>query len=517
MEPLKNTSALGIHTQGYRVSDVQIATADADPRCVIGRPQCAKMLDRRTMFRQLPYGFTPDRAPIHVDSNDIDTQVAGLQHRVCRLTPLGAKEIQNKLNLQKLRDFEEFVRSWIATHLKPLNEEPDFEDWLQNTSYNDARKQEIRHCYQDLKGSAPTQKQRRKIASFIKTESYPDFKHARWINSRSDHFKAYSGPWFKSVEKEVFDLHWFIKHVPVPLRGAKVASIMRDGAKYYATDYTSFEAHFHPLFMKACEGQLYSYMLQKFPKVSKVITETIFGTNHGRTRRGVSFILKGRRMSGDMCTSLGNGFSNLMIWSYLCSKRGAQWDGFVEGDDGIFAVYSGDAPEKSEYAELGFTVKIEPGEDPRTMSFCGIIAADGQNIRSPDDFLCNFGWSSSFLTAGPRIQAQLLRAKALSAAWETPHCPIIRAIADRALVLTQGSIPRFVDDGYHKKPEDKIPCFSPTALTRAMFSDLYGISPTMQVLCEERIRNGEDLKFLDRVIPPHPSTIAFANFFVLRQ
>lgn len=517
MGPIKRSPALGVRTQGYRVGDVELAVAPKDPKCEIGRPMVAPLFDRRTMFRQLPYGSTPDRAPIHVDSNDIDTQVAGLQHRVCRLTPLAAKEKEKSIDFEKLKDFENFVLCWLRKYLAPLTSEPDFEEWLANTTYNEARKAELRQCHADLHGSAPNRKQRRKIASFIKTESYPEFKHARWINSRSDHFKAYSGPWFKAIENQVFSLHWFIKHVPVPLRGEKVAALMRDGAKYFGTDYTSFEAHFHPLFMKACEGQLYSYMLQNFPGVSTNITETIFGTNHGRTRRGVSFRVKGRRMSGDMCTSLGNGFSNLMIWSYLCSKKQVQWDGYVEGDDGIFAVYKGDAPLKSEYEELGFTVKIESGQDPRTMSFCGIIAADGQNIRSPDDFLCNFGWSSSFLTAGPKIQAQLLRAKAMSAAWETPHCPIIRAIADRALHITRNEIPRFIDDGYHKKPEDKVPKFAPTALTRAMFSDLYGISPDMQVLCEERIRRGESLGFLDRVIPPHRHAVLFANFFVLRQ
>jgi hypothetical protein len=448
-----------------------------------------------------------------VDTNDIATQIAGLQHRVCRLTPFK----RTKQDLRLLTEFSAFVKSWCVAHLTPISTTPDFEEWLDSTSYSMVRKESLRTTFAELHGGCPTAKQCRKIASFIKSENYPEFKHARWINSRSDHFKVYSGPWFKAIEKAVFDLPWFIKHVPVPERAAKVASLMAEGAKYYATDYTSFEAHFSPDFMQACEGVLYSHMLAQFPRQRAQILSTIFGVNHGRTRRGVSFRLKGRRMSGDMCTSLGNGFSNLMVWSFLCAKRNVQWNGFVEGDDGIFAVYSGNAPDKSEYERLGFTVKIESGSDPRVMSFCGIIAADAQNIRDPGRFLNSFGWTSSFTNAKQPVLMELLRAKALSAAWETPHCPIIRAVADRALYLTRGVVPRFVDDGYHHLPEHDAPIFAPTDATRAFFAELYGVPVPVQRLSEEAIRNGKDLQFLDVLFPIHSDIARFSSFFVERK
>jgi hypothetical protein len=500
-------------TFGYRVSDIKLSTNAADEKCELSVPLYRDVKPRRMMYRKLPYGATPDRAPAHVDTNDIETQVAGLKHRICRLTPFVAGQDTTRL----LAEFNKFVKDWCAQHLEPLNKIPDFESWLGSTSYPLTRKDQLRKIFEDLHGDAPTLKQRRKIASFIKSECYPEFKHARWINSRSDHFKAYSGPWFKAIEERVFELPWFIKHVPVPDRAAKVAGLMREGARYYATDFTSFEAHFHPKFMANCEGILYSHMLRMFPKQRRIILETIFGINHGRTRRGVSFRLKGRRMSGDMCTSLGNGFSNLMIWAFLSHKRGVTWDGFVEGDDGIFAVYKGEGPQKEEYTKLGFTVKIEEGNDPRIMSFCGIIAADNQNLRDPAKFLNSFGWTSSHIYAGHKVLCELLRAKALSAAYETPHCPIIRAIADRALYLTRNYYPRFVDDGYHKLPEDSIPPFAPTPTTREMFARLYSIPVPVQRLAEDRIRSGCDLRFLDTLIPIHRDIVRFSSFFVERK
>lgn len=491
------------------MADVTIATAPLDTKCSIIVKNHPAVLPRRSMFRKLPYGSVENFAPIHVDSNDVATQVAGLTHRVCRVTPY-----TDKIDRALLHEFSLFVVRWCNTYLTPIGEVPDFEDWLSKTSYTEERKKELRERSLELAGAAPNRKQRRKIASFIKTESYPDFKHARWINSRSDHFKVYSGPWFKKIEDQVFSLRWFIKHVSVPDRAQHVVDLMRDGARYFATDYTSFESHFHPAFMKACEFNVYRYMLQKYPDVAEVICSTLSGCNHGRTRRGVSFRLRGRRMSGDMCTSLGNGLANLLIWSFWCEKRGVEWEGRVEGDDGIFAVYKGQPPTPPDYAALGFTIKMEEGPDPRIMSFCGIIAAGGQNIRRLDEFLSSFGWTSSFITAGPKIMHELLRAKAMSAAYEMPHCPVIRAIADRALFLTREYVPRFVRDGYHALPELRVPEFSPNYDTRLAFEALTGVSVASQFILEDKIRGGQPLDILSAYVSPTPANIRFASFHV---
>lgn len=468
------------------------------------------------MYAKLPYGSTTNTAPIHVDSNDVDTQIAGLAHRLCRKTVLGDKKPDPRL----MKRFRAFVHQWVVRHMTPLTSEPDFEEWLEGTTYNLARKAELRQLWEDMYHQPPTRKQRRKVASFIKTECYPEIKHARWINSRSDAFKVYSGPWFKKIEQQLFSLKWFIKHVPVPDRADVIRGLKKDGAKYIATDYSSFEAHFHPQFMSACEGVLYKYMLKQFPVAADIITKTIFGVNHGRTRRGVSFRTKGRRMSGDMCTSLGNGFSNLMIWAFL--MQDAEWDGRVEGDDGIFAVYRGNVPEKSDYARMGFDIKLERGDDPCLMSFCGIIAADGQNIRDPKSFIAEFGWTHSCLTASPSLHRALLKSKALSAIYEMPNCPIIRSIAQHALKVCGDVRPdwRLYEDGYHNKPlinESKLPAFAPTHVTRLAFEKLYGVSVEAQIECEKRISNGVCLDFLEDIVGVHPHSIQSAARTILSQ
>jgi len=495
-------------TFGYRSREVPLPRPTLSPDVVVSRPRVQKELPRRRMFHALdPKLVATGKAPVHVDTNDIDTQVDGIAQRMGRIVPEG-----NRNRIQKLAHY---VDKWCLKYLKPLTQQPSFNDWIEtNTSYTQARKDELIKCFEELNGGPPNRKQRRKINSFIKAESYPQYKHARWINSRSDHFKAWAGPWFKAIEEQVYSLKWFIKHTPVPERPMKVSSLMRDLARYFASDHTAFEAHMTPLIMQTIECRVYRFMLQNFPEVAEIIAATIAGVNHGRTRRGVTFRLKGRRMSGDMCTSLGNGLTNLILWAFLCEENGAEWDGFVEGDDGIFAVYKGTAPTTEDYKSLGFTIKLEEGSDPRTMSFCGIIAADGQNIKDPIDFAANFGWSSSCVGAGEKVRHELLRAKALSAVYELPHCPVIRAIADLALDITQNSAPRFISDGYHEIPRDtaNVPAFSPTETTRIMFSKLFGMSSECQQYLEETIRTSQSLDCLN-VFSAHADmeTFAFSN------
>lgn len=81
-------------------------------------------------------------------------------------------------------------------------------------------------------------------------------------------------------------------------------------------------------------------------------------------------------MSGDMCTSLGNGFSNKMKAEFLAYKAGGTIDGFVEGDDGLFVTNF--ELRSSDYEKLGFTIKIEEIADPCEASFCGMIFGEDE-------------------------------------------------------------------------------------------------------------------------------------------
>lgn len=445
---------------------------------------------RRVMYRQLPFGAVPGFAPICCDSNDPMTQLKGISQRLGRKLP--------EINKETLNEFDKFVSDELPKMFTPLSSVMSFEEWLKETSYPEWRKTELRTVHQRYQGTCP-RKLRRKVASFQKTENYETFKLPRGINSRHDAFKCVAGPAFKSIENVVYKHPSFIKHVPVSERPARIAKLARSGARYFGTDYSSFEASHVPKLMDACELKLYAYMLQNFPELSNTICSTIKGTNHGYMRAsGVGYTLRGRRMSGDMCTSLGNGFVNLMVFKFLMRDRKA--DILVEGDDGIAAVYDdGPLPVPSDYEKLGFYIKIEATDHPCHASFCGVISEDNIGMKDPAALLANFGWTHSCIQAGDQVAMELLRAKCLSLAYEHPSSPISRALADAGLRFTRGLKARFVRDGWHEEypnDETQIPPCIITDKARMFYETRFGITLARQIECEERLRAGEDSAIL---------------------
>lgn len=476
---------------------------------------------RRRMFRDLKHGRIPGFAPICCDSNDPFTVECGLKKRLCRDLPAAEPGV--------IDEFRSFVKTWCRDnlpHARPLA----FEEWLETTSYNDARKNELRSVHDSLKGGVPTRREAKRVKTFVKTESYPALKHCRTINSRVDKVKVFMGPRAKAVEQVVYECKEFIKHTPVPERPAKIASLRQAGRHYYLSDYTAFESHFISEFMDACECELYRWVLSDDVHVS-LMCDIMTGMNNLKTRSGIRCSLRGRRMSGEMTTSVGNGFSNLMLAMFVAYKKGGKIEGFVEGDDGIFVTDVELA--EADFARVGFTCKLLEVNDPcecipvftpkdldlrfgvNAGAFCGICSSpSGEIIRDPRKFCCEFGWTSSFINAGQPIMDQLARAKALSACYETPQCPINGVLARLVLKETRGVRPRFVQDGYHTCPSDemRIPDFAPTPECRALFARHFGVSVSEQLAIEQRLWEG-NLDIGD-LLHPTPDQSWYAARFV---
>lgn len=454
------------------------------------------------MFRKLPFGAVPGFAPISPDLNDSYTMTQGFYKRLLRDVPLS--------NENRLRRLKEFVRTWITTHLVPIVP-GTLEEWLASTDYDENRKDQLRTANEYNYGARPSARKCRHIDSFGKTESYPEFKFARVINSRCDAFKAWFGPYAKAMEHEVYKDPHFVKHDTPSQRAEKIRSLQKAGLHFYATDFTAFESHFIPEVMDAMESQLYRYLM---PGPDGVFAaKVIAGPNHMRTRSGLRAKVLGRRMSGDMITSLGNGFSNLMLALFLSEEQGFELHGLVEGDDGLFAT--GALLTTKAYAELGFTIKMEVVDDPMMASFCGImLTEDSQFIRDPRRVFQKFAWSSNQIMAKPVVQLELLRAKALSLACETPHCPIVGVLARRALLFTEGSAARHVKDGFSATPTEFIDQgFKPTVRTRESFAAKFGISIPTQLLAEAAIVAG-NFALVAVLVQPNTDNLWYSNNYL---
>lgn len=433
-------------------------------------------------------------APPIPDSRDPVTALDGCKRRFCVKPP--------PLSRNDKRKFRTFVRNWLEKNMTPLerNDVLTFDEWLDSTSYPEWRKRELRREWErvevDFSGPNPrVAKRYRRLNSFVKVETYKQFKPARAINARSDAFKVFSGRFFKSIEQRVFKDPHFIKHVPVKDRSAYLDKTFEGWqGPYYQTDYSHFESHFTAEYMSICEFQLYKHMMKNYRREMDVITSVMASKNECNFK-GFSLSLLGVRMSGEMCTSLGNGFANLMNTLYLVSKKGGKCVGVVEGDDGLFA--STVPLTKQDYAGIGFDIKIELFHNYRLASFCGIVASvDGSPLTEPRDVLMGFGWSHSPCVSA-RNAMGLCRAKALSLLYEHPNCPILTKLALRYIALTSGSSPIFSYNWYDMQLAKEVSKFrEDTRLqvrngispeVRKQFEECYNIPVYLQLKIEDEI------------------------------
>lgn len=423
------------------------------------------------------------------DLVDGPTLLNGCKARFCA-TPPQASQI-------KLRGLRKHVRWKVESLFEPLmpGDVKSVWEWLESCKYPLHRKTELYRTWLESHGAVT--KKDFKVLSHGKLETYLKYKHARGINSRSDTFKCYTGPFFSAIEHVVFQHPVFIKHVPVRLRPKYIIEMLGSlCGPFYESDYSQFEKHFTPEVMESLEMILYEHMLKNYPEVLRTIRSAMLGKNrcsYGKFRLDI----KGRRMSGEMCTSLGNGFSNWMLADYLCTMKGGKFIGVVEGDDALF--YSTVPLTTQDFAELGFEIKLLEHTNLLRTSFCGLVMSEDLiTMTDPRKVLLNFGWTHSPLRCGgPKIRLGLLRAKALSLAYEHPQCPILSALAKRMIVHTNGVVPRFDSGWYAQMLNEEVENFKeetrcllvagPTDQARSDFADVFGIPVCIQLEVEREI------------------------------
>lgn len=388
---------------------------------------------------------------------------------------------------------------WLVRHLSPLEKGTDvsFQTWIQSCIYPEARKVELVQVHTEMHGAVPTAKECEN-ESFLKKETYMAYKAPRGINSRKDQFKVFSGPFFKAIETALYSLHYFIKHIPIRARPQYISDLLSAGRLWYATDYTSFESSFTTIILNSLELRLYRYMLVNFPEASKLICRVLSGKNVCKFR---DFKIKvpATRMSGDMCTSCGNGFSNLMIFLFLVDLKNGSGDGVFEGDDSL--TMSTVPLHQDDYKNLGFDIKIVKVNNLMQGSFCGLVlSSEMTSMGDPKKALVNFGWSHSNLAGGSNTTRMgLLRAKSLSLVYEHPRCPILTALGMKGMALTRGYKARFEWSYYTAGLEQEINDFKDDTAKlvslgvsdqiRLDFYEVYGIDPETQVNIEIEINN----------------------------
>jgi len=403
-----------------------------------------------------------------------------------------------------------FVDTWLTTNLIPFSPDVDlsFQNWLEGTNYSEGRKKQLSLAHEEIERAGFSMKDKFVLwaNSFIKAEASEEYKYPRGIYSRSDRWKTYVGPFFKNIENVLFSRPEFIKKVPVDVRPQYMCEVLSEALgdvgdtstnayRVYNSDYSSFEKHFTKLVYQI-ELKLYSYMYRNSSQGMKIyddVARVLCGKNTC-IFRCAKVKLPATRLSGEMNTSLGNGFANLMVFKYLMHEKGVSSDRcFVEGDD-LLATYFGPKLTIDDYAQLGFTIKPMYYHHIGEASFCGqLFAPTKQILINPKRALLNFGWISSiYLNASEKKLQALARAKAMSYLSLAPACPVVASFC-RYILRTTG--PDVLVDAslttYERERRDDLirsglwQILVPTNWdTRIMFSEKFGVSIDTQFLLE---------------------------------
>jgi len=282
------------------------------------------------------------------------------------------------------------------------------------------------------------------------------------------------------------------------------------GCKYVATDFTAFESLFTAELMNAVEFELYDYMTMNLDCHDEFmcICREILGGRNTCNFRSFAVDVNATRMSGEMCTSLGNGFSNLMFMLFLCSEIGSTCKGVVEGDDGLFVV-NGKTPTIEDFDSLGLVIKLEKHEELETASFCGLVfdPVEQINVTNPVQALVKFGWTTgAYSGAKSHRLLALLRAKSLSMKHQFNGCPILDSLARYGLRcshqvrnsnLMRGEYDEWQRERLRQALESPVVDVPVGPKTRLLVERLYGVTVEHQLEIEAYLDGLDEIQPLN--------------------
>lgn len=421
---------------GYRCHEVALAEPDkCDHSTRIKQVRESKHSTARPIVKVVVGFNLLGCSRPHVDPSHALTLAKGAVKRFCNL--------RRPLCEDRLTAIEAFTWRWCEQNLRLADPGSDvsFDGWLQRCPYPAWRKQELLQCWEEA--GRRMHPDYEKISSFVKDESYDTYKHARWINSRSDQFKCWAGPWIQVISDVVFGHPDFIKKIPMAERADYVVNHLRHcRGSVWANDYSALEASYLREISFAISFVVYKYVMQAVPGFRPWFSEyvrIVTGLQQCKNRY-LKVSVMAKLMSGEMDTSLRNGLTNKLVLEFIAHLIGAVVRSVIEGDDSLFNFDTDVLINRAYYEALGFDVKLEQYDSIPDASFCGLTfdATDRAVITDPRKVLSETGEASArYANAGPVLKRELLRAKGFSLCHQYPGAPVLQEMGLTILRLTE--------------------------------------------------------------------------------
>lgn len=451
--------------------------------------------------------------------------------RINPVTPISNPTILEQLKEYVIYFLKKQKRKGFLKPLPPLQEQDDklFNEWLdQNKHYGYSRKCMFRRKRKIVKPFSQVVWRDKflDVQSFPKLKMTNEAKYPRLVNSRSDYYKVLVAPYVKLIEDQLFKLKWFLSGIPTH-KFPPYLEKLTVNPWIMETDYSSFEGCFTPEYTACVEQQLWKFFLKNNPEMLNIFMSQYYdrdGSVHVNKIYGKNFrgFVEGSRMSGEMWTSLANGFSNLINVKFLAHMKKQKIHGYVMGDDGIFSM---DTPflTKEDFSQLGFNIKIKYDNSISHTSFCGnIYSPQSQTIViEPGQISSLFtNMKKSYFRASTKKKLQLLKNKAQSLYCIGKYTPIISKLALKIIELIPDQGIKIVD--YREKwlieqqMQDTIETFEPVPIpyeNRWIYADKFNISLEQQYQIEQYISNIKTLT--DTTLPSFLSNVNVSSSIIM--
>jgi hypothetical protein len=424
-----------LYLYGYRPDEVGIPEVlEVDPNFNLKSFSSPPVSGGRKPVRvSLGCHFIGAAIPV-VDFRHPQTLLRGCRKRIGPVMPQSDPQL-----LAELHEYNYyFMRKYFTDCIIDPDDDLSIDSWLEGTNYPLYRKQQLKFGFDTCDDLM--HKRHHEVKVHGKDESNTKFTEVRGIYARSDISKCKFGPVVSRISKKFFLHEQFFKKVPNDMRISVLKQRMSNNGIAWDTDFTSFESTFQKEQL-SYECDFYRYCCQANPKAMEIMNEfidVICGINICKNKY-FKFNITCRRMSGEMNTSLGNSYFNLLLSSFIAIKSGNSEDEImssilIEGDDCLCKTTI--VPDSSLYEKFGAKVKQNYYEDPCHASFCGMVFDfdSEQIIVDPIPKILNASYTNdSYLLSPQRKLNDLLKAKAMSLLYSYPGCPIIYSYAKYVL------------------------------------------------------------------------------------
>nr|UVG55956.1 putative RNA-dependent RNA polymerase [Poaceae Liege umbravirus 2] len=246
------------------------------------------------------------------------------------------------------------------------------------------RRRKLLQSAADSLSYLPIRRQDAAVSTFIKAEKFnysrkPD-ADPRLIQPRSNRYLVAHGRYIKAIEKSIYLAMGRLQRHPMVAKGfnaEETGRLLREKWDMYrdpvciGLDASRFDQHVSVPMLKATH-RIYRRFINT-TEFNRLCELQLVNKGYARCPQGgFKYEVEGRRMSGDMDTSLGN----CIIMCAITYEMVAGWGQiFNNGDDCIIILERQDLPRLSNihahYLQYGFRVEVEPVVDTfERIEFC---------------------------------------------------------------------------------------------------------------------------------------------------